>query len=843
MKYDPLLIEAKWQKVWEEKKSFFSYEDKGLPKYYILDMFPYPSGAGLHVGHLIGYTATDIVARYKRAQGYSVLHPMGWDSFGLPAEQYAIKTGTHPELTTKENINNFKSQLKAMGYSYDWSREISTSDPSYYMWTQKLFILLYEKGLAYEDCVSVNYCPALNVVLSNEEVENGLSKEGGFPVEKRYLRQWLLKITSYAEKLLEGLDDLDWPENVKKLQRNWIGKSEGVVINFPLSNSQDSFLQVFTTRPETIMGISYIAISPEHSLLSFLVLEEYQESVSHYLDEVKTKSDIDRISSTEKTGVFTGSYVEHPITKELIPIWIADYVLAHFGCGAVMGVPSHDQRDNSFAKKYNLPFFPVIYPLEDNLEFLENDEFFYEGEGVCSNSNYEDFLPNGLSKLCLRNYVISYLEENNLGKRKVMYKLRDWLFSRQRYWGEPIPIIHYEDGSIRALDIDELPLLPPKLDNYSLDKGDQSPLDKAKDWVNFVDIKTGKKGRRETNTMPQWAGSCWYYLRFCDPHNTKEEWSREKESFWMPVDLYVGGTEHAVLHLLYARFWHKVFYDLGLVHTSEPFKKLVNQGLILANSYKIPGGNYLSKQSIIEKNGKYYSQEGILLDVKVEKMSKSKLNGIDPMDIIEEFGADALRMYAMFSGPLDKDKHWQTEGIGGCRRFLNRFFDMATSQKVVEETEIENPKAFKLIHKLIKKISEDIEELSLNTAISSFMEFLNELLTLNSYPKKVVKLAIRVLEPFAPHIAEELWMLLGFSKSVQNEPWPKYSSSLIKDSTYNYVIQVNGKLRGKLIVEESFSQEEIIQKAKEISSVKKFLKESIIKKTVIVPNKLVNFVI
>lgn len=844
MKYDPNLIEAKWQKTWEEHKVFLADENENLLKYYVLDMFPYPSGSGLHVGHLIGYTATDIVARYKRAKGYSVLHPMGWDSFGLPAEQYAIKTGTHPEITTKENINHFKSQLKAMGYSYDWSREIATSDVSYYKWTQKLFTLLYDRGLAYEDCIRVNYCPKLNIVLSNEEVENGLSKEGGFPVEKRYLKQWLLRITAYADKLLDDLDDLDWPENVKKLQRNWIGKSEGVIVNFPLSKLKNTFLQIFTTRPETIMGVSYLALSPEHPLLERLTVEKYKDTVTRYLQEVRSKSDMERTSTVnEKTGVFTGSYAEHPITKELIPIWIADYVLPHFGCGAVMGVPSHDLRDSSFAKKYELPFFLVICPLEEEKFSSKIDSIFYEGEGICCNSNYKDFLPDGLYKDHLRDYVISYLERNHLGTRKTTYKLRDWLFSRQRYWGEPIPIVHYEDGSLRTLDDHELPLLPPKLDNYVLGEGEQSPLDKAKDWVYFFDSKTGKQGRRETNTMPQWAGSCWYYLRFCDPHNIEEAWSSEKESFWLPVDLYIGGTEHAVLHLLYARFWHKVFHDLGLVHISEPFKKLVNQGLILANSYRIPGGIYLPKESVTEKEGSYYSEDGTLLEVKVEKMSKSKLNGIDPLEIIEEFGADALRMYAMFSGPLDKDKHWKNEGVGGCRRFLNRFFEAATSKKVREETEIQNPTAFKLVHKLIKKISKDIEDLSLNTAISSFMEFLNDLVDLDSYPQEVVRLAVRILEPFAPHITEELWMLLGYKGSIRYEAWPEYSEALIKNTVYKYVIQINGKLRGELLVEETLLQEEIITRAQEIPGVAKFFKDSSIKKTIFVPYKLVNFVV
>ncbi|AGW38996.1 leucine--tRNA ligase [Chlamydia pecorum] len=820
MHYDPSLIEKKWQKFWKENKTFRAIEDTSKEKYYVLDMFPYPSGAGLHVGHLIGYTATDILARYKRARGFSVLHPMGWDSFGLPAEQYAIRTGTHPKLTTKKNIENFKVQLSAMGFSYDEDREFATSDAEYYHWTQKLFLYLYQQGLAYMADMAVNYCPQLGTVLSNEEVEDGLSIEGGYPVERRMLRQWILKITAYADKLLEGLDDLDWPESVKQLQRNWIGKSKGALIRFFMDSGEN--LEVFSTRPDTLCGVSFLVLAPEHPLVEKIVLPEKKAEVESYVQEVLGRSERDRISTVKrKSGVFTGRYAKHPITHEEIPIWIADYVILGYGSGVVMGVPGHDERDREFAETFSLPIHEVI-----------------NSEGYCIHSSFGEFCLDGLCGQEAREYVIRYLERLGLGEAKVMYKLRDWLFSRQRYWGEPIPIVHFEDGTSRPLEDDELPLLPPDIEDYRPEGFGLGPLAKAKDWVDIIDSKTGKKGRRETHTMPQWAGSCWYYLRFCDAHNLLSPWSKEKESYWMPVDLYIGGAEHAVLHLLYARFWHRVFYDGGLVSTKEPFQKLVNQGLVLATSYRLPGKGYVYPEEVHEENGVWKTASGEPVLVRQEKMSKSKLNGVDPQTLIEEYGADALRMYAMFSGPLDKNKLWSNQGVAGCRRFLNRFFELVTSSKVQD---VDDHQGLALAYKLVHRVTEDIEKLSLNTIPSNFMEFLNHFLKLPVYSKAALALAVRVLAPIAPHISEELWVYLGNDAGIDRALWPQTEERYLQDSLVTMVVQVNGKLRGCLKLDKDLPKDEVLLLARK--AVDKYLQDVLIKKEIFVPNKLVNFVV
>ncbi len=820
MRYDPSLIEKKWQQFWKEHKSFKADETADKPKYYVLDMFPYPSGAGLHVGHLIGYTATDIVARYKRAKGFSVLHPMGWDSFGLPAEQYAVRTGTHPRETTKKNIENFRKQLSAMGFSYDEGREFATSDPDYYRWTQKLFLFLYEKGLAYMADMAVNYCEELGTVLANEEVENGLSVEGGYPVERRMLRQWILRITAYSDQLLQGLEDLDWPENVKQLQRNWIGKSEGALVRFEVDNG--NFLSVFTTRPDTLCGVSFLVMAPEHPEINHLVSEEQRSAVENYIRCVQSKSERERISETKvKSGVFIGAYAKHPITGAPLPIWVSDYVIMGYGSGVVMGVPAHDERDREFANAFSLPISEV---LDDN--------------GQCIHSNHGDFLLNGLKGKEASDYVIAYLQKKNLGEAKVVYKLRDWLFSRQRYWGEPIPIIHFEDGTCRPLEDDELPLLPPEIQDYRPKGFGQGPLANVKEWVEIHDVKTNRKGRRETHTMPQWAGSCWYYLRFCDAHNSQAPWSNENERYWMPVDLYIGGAEHAVLHLLYSRFWHRVFYEAGLVSTPEPFKKLINQGLVLATSYRIPGKGYVHPEDVREDNGKWTTASGEELEVRQEKMSKSKLNGVDPQTLIDEFGADALRMYAMFSGPLDKNKLWCNHGVSGCRRFLNRFYELVTSSAVQD---VDDPKGMALAHRLVHRVGEDIEKMSLNTIPSSFMEFINEFTKLDTYPKSALAMVVRALAPIAPHISEELWTILGYAPGIDKAGWPEVDPKYLEDASVTFVIQVNGKLRARLDIDKNTSQEDILSAARE--SVAKYLEDKEIKKEVFVPNRLVNFVL
>ena len=840
-KYDHQRIEQKWQRIWEDRELFRAFVDPSRPKYYILDMFPYPSGAGLHVGHVTGYTATDILARYKRQKGFNVLHPMGWDSFGLPAEQYAIRTGTHPAVTTEKNISTYRRQLKSLGFSYDWSREVATSDPKYYKWTQWIFTKLYEKGMAYEAEVPVNFCPALGTVLANEEVEDGKSKEGGYPVERRPLRQWILKITAYADRLLEDLNHIDWPEHLKKLQTAWIGRSEGAKIDFATQKA-DKTLSVFTTCPHTLFGVTYLVLAPEHPYIAEIVTPEHKATVDAYRKKTASKSDLERTDlAKEKTGVWTGAYATHPITGRQIPIWIADYVLMGYGTGAVMGVPAHDERDFEFAKQYALQILPVVSPdasEEIKAEVISGNRCWPEGETLI-NSSHGTCKIDGLGVEEAKKTIVAWLEQHKKGERTVNYKLRDWLFSRQRYWGEPFPILHFTDGSKRILDIDELPLCPPELTDFKPSGTGESPLAKVKDWVDIIDLKTGRSAQRETNTMPQWAGSCWYYLRFCDPNNEKKAWDKEAEKYWMPVDLYVGGVEHAVLHLLYARFWHKVLFDCGLVSTDEPFQTLRNQGLVTARSYQHPNGGYVPPEEVREKEG-VFIQIGTneVLQSQMEKMSKSKLNGVTPDDMIEEFGADSLRMYEMFMGPFDKEKVWNTDAVSGCRRFLNRFYDLAMSEKVCDE---ETEEAKKLAHKLVFNVEKDIEGMQFNTAIAKMMEFINAFSPLAKYPKAALKMLTQVLYPFAPHIAEEAWEHLGEQESLTYAPFPTYDPQLLIDETVLYVVQVNGKVRGKWELPKDKPEEELLAFIKTQPNIAKHLTGEITK-VVYVPNKLLSIV-
>jgi len=851
-KYDHQKIEKKWQKVWKEKKIFEAKVDPTKPKYYILDMFPYPSGAGLHVGHVTGYTGTDIIARFKRQMGFNVLHPMGWDSFGLPAEQYAIRTGTHPSVTTEKNIGTYRHQLQSLGFSYDWSREFATSDPDYYKWTQWIFTKLFEKGLAYEAEVNVNFCPALGTVLANEEVENGKSKEGGYPVVRRPLKQWILKITAYADRLIEGLDKIDWPESLKKLQINWIGRSEGATMVF-IEEATNTAIEVFTTRPDTLFGSTYVVLSPEHPLIDQITTPEQKKEVEKYKEETAAKSDLERTDlAKDKTGVWTGGFALHPITNEKLPIWISDYVLMNYGTGAIMCVPAHDERDFEFAKKFNLPVKAVYDPIisqedveeigltkeEIQKQVLKGDRCWCK-EGKSINSEHDGFSLNDLNVNKAIAKMNEWLEKNKKGKKAISYKLRDWLFSRQRYWGEPIPILHFEDGTKRALQLDELPLIPPPLKNYKPPGTGESPLAKLDDWVHLVDPKTNKKATRETNTMPQWAGSCWYYLRFCDPHNEKTAFSKESENYWMPVDLYVGGAEHAVLHLLYARFWHKVLYDCGLVSSDEPFQTYRYQGVVTAPSYKLKTGGYVDSENIRKVGEKYFSTTtNEEVTYQIEKMSKSKLNGTSPDEMIKDVGADALRLYEMFMGPFDKEKIWIMDAVTGCKRFLDRFYAMAMSDKLADE---ETDEALRLGYRLVKGVKEDIESMFFNTAIAKMMEFLNDFTKLCKYPRSVIKMAVQMLYPFAPHIAEEIWEYLKDTRPLAFAPLPKIDPKYLVDESVVYVVQINGKLRGRFEEKKDATENEILKIAKENPQVNKHLTGEIIK-TIFVPNKLLNIV-
>lgn len=807
MVYNHRVIEKKWQKYWDENKTFKTLDDHTKEKFYALDMFPYPSGAGLHVGHPEGYTATDILSRYKRANGYNVLHPMGWDAFGLPAEQYALDTGHDPRDFTKTNIDTFRRQIKELGFSYDWDREVNTTDPNYYKWTQWIFKKLYEKGLAYVDEVPVNWCPALGTVLSNEEVIDGKSERGGHPVERRPMRQWVLKITEYAEQLIDDLDILDWPESLKAMQRNWIGKSVGAEIDFKIEGTDKAFT-VFTTRADTVFGVSYCVLAPEHKLVEEIVTEGQRAAVEEYLDIVKRKSDLERTDlNKDKTGVFTGAYAINPVNGEKVELWIADYVLASYGTGAVMAVPAHDERDYEFATKFNLPITAVI---EDNGEVVVP---FY-GDGKHINS---DFI-NGLNNEEAIAKVIEFLEENKVGRSKVTYKLRDWLFSRQRYWGEPIPIIHWEDGTMTTVPDSELPLLLPETDNIQPSGTGESPLANIEEWLNVVDPETGKKGKRETNTMPQWAGSCWYYLRYIDPHNDEMFADPEKLKYWLPVDVYIGGAEHAVLHLLYARFWHKVLYDLGLVPSREPFQKLFNQGMILAE-------------------GK---------DGRPEKMSKSKGNVVNPDDIIVSHGADTLRVYEMFMGPLDASIAWSENGLDGSRRFLDRVYRLFVDEetgKVNDKVQDKDNEELEVSYNYtIKKVSEDIEILGFNTAISQLMVFVNDCYKAEYIPRKYALGFIQLLAPFAPHLAEEMWEIYGNTESISYVSWPTFDESKLVSDTVEIVVQLMGKVKAKLDVKKDLTPAELEQIVLANEEVKELIEGKQVMKVIVVPGRLVNIV-
>ncbi|HGL3361789.1 TPA: leucine--tRNA ligase [Staphylococcus aureus] len=802
LNYNHNQIEKKWQDYWDENKTFKTNDNLGQKKFYALDMFPYPSGAGLHVGHPEGYTATDIISRYKRMQGYNVLHPMGWDAFGLPAEQYALDTGNDPREFTKKNIQTFKRQIKELGFSYDWDREVNTTDPEYYKWTQWIFIQLYNKGLAYVDEVAVNWCPALGTVLSNEEVIDGVSERGGHPVYRKPMKQWVLKITEYADQLLADLDDLDWPESLKDMQRNWIGRSEGAKVSFDVDNTEGK-VEVFTTRPDTIYGASFLVLSPEHALVNSITTDEYKEKVKAYQTEASKKSDLERTDlAKDKSGVFTGAYATNPLSGEKVQIWIADYVLSTYGTGAIMAVPAHDDRDYEFAKKFDLPIIEVI-------EGGNVEEAAYTGEGKHINSGELDGLENeaAITK------AIQLLEQKGAGEKKVNYKLRDWLFSRQRYWGEPIPVIHWEDGTMTTVPEEELPLLLPETDEIKPSGTGESPLANIDSFVNVVDEKTGMKGRRETNTMPQWAGSCWYYLRYIDPKNENMLADPEKLKHWLPVDLYIGGVEHAVLHLLYARFWHKVLYDLAIVPTKEPFQKLFNQGMILGE------GN--------------------------EKMSKSKGNVINPDDIVQSHGADTLRLYEMFMGPLDAAIAWSEKGLDGSRRFLDRVWrlmvneDGTLSSKIVTTN---NKSLDKVYNQTVKKVTEDFETLGFNTAISQLMVFINECYKVDEVYKPYIEGFVKMLAPIAPHIGEELWSKLGHEESITYQPCPTYDEALLVDDEVEIVVQVNGKLRAKIKIAKDTSKEEMQEIALSNDNVKASIEGKDIMKVIAVPQKLVNIV-
>ena len=803
MAYDHKAIEKKWQHYWEEHKTFKTSEDPDKKKFYALDMFPYPSGQGLHVGHPEGYTATDIVSRMKRMQGYDVLHPMGWDAFGLPAEQYALKTGNSPREFTKKNINNFRRQIKSLGLSYDWDREVNTTDPSYYKWTQWIFEQMYKKGLAYEAEIPVNWCQELGTVVANEEIIDGKTERGGYPVVRKPMRQWVLKITAYADRLIDDLDDLDWPEAIKDQQRNWIGRSVGASVKFSVCGHDDKQIEVFTTRPDTLFGASLLVLAPEHEYVSSLTTAEQKEAVEAYVDQCAHKSDLERTDLAKtKTGVFTGSYGINPVNGEKLPIWIADYVLASYGTGAIMVVPAHDERDYEFAQKFDLPIKPVI-------EGGNVEEAAYTGDGKHINSGFLD----GLGKKEAIDKMVEWLEEKGVGKKKVNYRLRDWTFSRQRYWGEPIPVIHWEDGETTLVPEDELPLRLPKATDIKPSGTGESPLANLDDWVNVVD-KNGRKGKRETNTMPQWAGSSWYFLRYVDPHNQGQLADYDKLKHWMAVDLYVGGAEHAVLHLLYARFWHKFLYDLGVVPTKEPFQKLVNQGMILGNNH--------------------------------EKMSKSKGNVINPDDIVERYGADTLRLYEMFMGPLEASKPWSEDGLNGAYKFINRIWNLIIDEddnmrdRITTINEGELDFAY---NQTVKKVTEDFTKMHFNTAISQMMVFVSDCYKADSLPLEYVEGFVKLLAPLVPHLAEELWTKLGHVGSIAYAKWPEYDESKLVKDEVEVVVQVNGRVRQHLKVSSSISKEDLEKAAMADEHVKEFVEGKNVVRVIAIPGKLVNIVV
>ncbi len=883
VRYRPQDIEPKWQRYWLENKTFKVEVDHTKPKYYILDMFPYPSGAGLHVGHPEGYTATDILARYKRMRGFNVLHPMGWDAFGLPAEQYAIETGTHPRETTARNINTFRRQIQSLGFSYDWDREISTCDPDYYHWTQWIFLKLYERGLAYMADVAVNWCPALGTVLANEEVINGKSERGGHDVVRRPMRQWMLRITTYAERLLAGLEQLDWSESVKDMQRHWIGRSEGARIRFPLCLAngtrlpgEDAFFDVFTTRPDTLFGATYCVLAPEHPLVDRVTTTAQRDAVEAYRQDATRKSDLARTDLVkEKTGVNTGGYVLNPVTGTAIPIWVADYVLITYGTGAIMAVPGGDQRDWEFAKRFDLPIIDVVQGGDISKEA-------YVGDGPLINSGF----LNGMDVAAAKKRMNAWLVEHGYGEGTVTYKLRDWLFSRQRYWGEPFPVIHV-DGKPQPLDPHDLPVLLPEVESFLPTGTGEPPLAAVTQWVETTDRITGKPAKRETNTMPQWAGSCWYFLRFIDPKNKTQPWDAEKERYWMPVDLYVGGVEHAVLHLLYSRFWHHVLYDCGLVSTPEPFQRLVNQGMILGFSYRYyedEGGKRYSSHAVekIARGGAeepsyvvagiptvnlviryvpvdkvqwrdekpYHPEEADLeLELQQDKMSKARGNVVNPDAVVSEYGADALRCYEMFMGPLEQVKPWNSRSVAGVSRFLARVWalliddDGDLRSHIVTDAPDPQASVTRRYHKTVKKVTEDLEGMRFNTALSALMELLNEAQKAERLPRAVVEGMVMLIAPFAPHLGEELWARLGHTNTLAYEPWPTHDPVLVRDETVTVPVQVNGKVRATIEVAADADQATILALARVQEKVQPYLTGKTVRREVVVPGRLVNFVV
>jgi len=839
-------IEKRWQKFWQEHKTFRAKDcDRSKPKYYVLDMFPYPSAAGLHVGHPEGYTASDIVTRYKRMNGFNVLHPMGWDAFGLPAEQYAIETGTHPAETTQKNIDRMRQQIISLGFSYDWDREVNTTDPDYYKWTQWIFLKFFnsyfdeaeqkakpieqlpvpddlseaekqkyidDHRLAYEAEVAVNWCPALGTVLANEEVVGGLSERGGHPVIRKPMRQWMLRITKYAERLLEDLKEVDWPESIKKLQQDWIGKSIGADVDFKVDGFDEN-IRVFTTRPDTLFGATYMVMAPEHPLVDRITSEDRKEAVQKYREEAARKSDLDRTDlAKEKTGEPIGASAINPVNGEKIPIWVSDYVLISYGTGAIMAVPAHDERDFEFANKFGLPIIPVVEPPDkEQAELVKQGKLCFAGDGKAINSGQFD----GLQTAEFKERITNWLEQKGLGRKAVNYKLRDWLFSRQRYWGEPFPILHTEDGRVTGLCEEDLPLELPKVENYKPPGTGESPLANINDWVG-VTLPDGSKARRETNTMPQWAGSCWYYLRYIDPKNTQQGWDSKKEEYWMPVDLYIGGAEHAVLHLLYSRFWHKFLYDLGKTSTKEPFAKLVNQGMILG-------------------------EDG-------QKMSKSRGNVVNPDKVVSDFGADSMRLYEMFMGPLEVMKPWSTQGVQGVYRFLQKTWRTIVNEETGELVEaVKESQAdeatLRLLNQTIKKVSDDIETFNFNTAISAMMIFVNHLSKQDDRPKSVVEKFVLILAPFAPHISEELWQRLGHQDSLSYESWPEYDKELIKEKEIELAIQVNGKIKDRIVIAADADEEHIKQKALASEKVVAAINGKSPKKVIVIKSRLVNIVV
>jgi leucyl-tRNA synthetase len=843
MPYDPSLIEPKWQRYWEDHSVFRVEDDSPKPKLYVLDMFPYPSGAGLHVGHPEGYTATDILCRFKRMRGFNVLHPMGWDAFGLPAERYAMRTGVHPAITTQTNIETFRNQIKRLGFSYDWSRELSTTDPDYVRWTQWIFLQLFKRGLAYQAEVAVNWCPAQNTVLANEEVKDGRYVETGDPVERRLMRQWMLKITAYADRLLEDLEDLDWPEGIKAMQRNWIGRSEGAEIEFALAEqaaSGGAAIKVFTTRHDTLFGATYGVLAPEHPLVDAITTDAQRAAVDAYRARASQLSDFQRTEQNkDKTGVFTGAYAVNPVNGRLLPMWISDYVLMSYGTGAIMAVPGHDERDHEFARKFDLPIVQVIQPSPP----IDVSREAYVGDGVLINSGFLD----GLDVEAAKERMAQWLEQRGIGKRRIQYRLRDWLFSRQRYWGEPIPVLHLQDGTVVPLPEDALPVLPPALDDYRPTADGQPPLARATEWVNTVDPASGAPAMRETNTMPQWAGSCWYYLRYIDPKNQDALIDPAKERYWMPVDLYVGGAEHAVLHLLYARFWHKVLYDIGAVSTKEPFQRLFNQGMILAFSYRDANGKYYEPEAVTQVDGKPFVG-GVEVSQQIEKMSKSLLNVVNPDDMVREYGADSVRLYEMFMGPLDATKPWQTSGVAGVRRFLNRSWrllcddDDRVAGIVDAEPEL---KVAAALHKTIAAVTEDIDGLRFNTGIARLMELVNVLTPLEERPRSVVETFVLLLSPFAPHLAEEMWARLGHPRTLAYEPWPVADQALVNAAVeqQEYPVQINGKLRAKVLAAPRLAGGDLLAAVKADPDVQRLLGSTVVVKEIVIPGRLVNFVV